>query len=146
MIRIRSICACTALGLALGVAFLAGLLPTPVHSADQSFQLATLMTGSEGDIRDAMEEDFVPAKKRAAGCRSFSSDSGSANRFMNSRLLTARPHATVRLGPGKHFCVSGFIVGRDLRLQVVGEKTGWFRIKLGNVEGWVTAQNVHREL
>lgn len=146
MIRIRSICACTALGLALGVAFLAGLLPTPVHSADQSFQLATLMTGSEGDIRDAMEEDFVPAKKRAAGCRSFSSDSGSANRFMNSRLLTARPHATVRLGPGKHFCVSGFIVGRDLRLQVVGEKTGWFRIKLGNVEGWVAAQSVRREL
>jgi len=146
MIRIRSICACTALGLALGVAFIAGLSSTPVHSADQSFQLATLMTGSEGDIRDAMEEDFVPAKKRAAGCRSFSSDSGSANRFMNSRLLTARPHATVRLGPGKHFCVSGFIVGRDLRLHVVGEKTGWFRIKLGNVEGWVDAQSVRREL
>lgn len=146
MIRILSICACTALGLALGIALLAGLSPTPVHSADQSFQLATLMTGSEGDIRDAMEEDFVPAKKRAAGCRSFSSDSGSANRFMNSRLLTARPHATVHLGPGKHFCVSGFIVGRNLRLQVVGEKTGWFRIKLGNVEGWVAAQSVRREL
>ncbi len=146
MIRIRSICACTAMGLALGIALPAGLSPTLVHGADQSSQLATLMTGSEGDIRDAMQEDFVPAKKRAAGCRSFSSDSGSANRFMNSRLLTARPHATVHLGPGKHFCVSGFIVGRGLRLQIVGEKTGWFRIKLGNVEGWVAAQSVRREL
>ena len=146
MIRIRSICACTALGFALGIAFLAGLSPSPVRGADQSFQLATLMTGSEGGIRDAMEEDFVPAKKRVAGCRSFSSDSGSANRFMNSRLLTARPHATVHLGPGKHFCVSGFVVGRDLRLQVVGEKPGWFRIKLGDMEGWVAAQSVRREL
>ncbi len=150
MITPRPICGCTALVMALVLAFatmfLAGLAPQPAHSADQAFQLATLMTGSEGDIRDAMEADFVPAKKRTAGCRSFTSDRGAARRFMNSRLLTARPHAAVHMGPGKHFCVSGFVVGRGLRLQIVGETTGWFRIELGDVEGWVPAESLRREL
>ena len=146
MITTRPICGCTALVLAFGTAFLAGLVPVPAHSADRALELATLMTGSEGELRDAMEADFVPTKKRVAGCRSFSSDSGSAKRFMNSRLLTARPHAAVHMGPGKHFCVSGFVVGRNLRLQIVGETTGWFRIKLGDVEGWVPAKSVRREL
>ena len=146
MITTRPISGCTALVLAFGTVFLAGLVPVPAHSADKAFQLATLMTGSEGDIRDAMEADFVPAKKRTPGCRSFNSDGGEAKRFMNSRLLTARPHATVHMGPGKHFCVSGFVVGRDLRLQVVGETTGWFRIKVGDVDGWVPAESVRLEL
>lgn len=146
MITTRPICGCTAFMLAFGMMFLAGLVPLPAHSADRAVQLATLMTGSEGDIRDAMEADFVPAKKRTAGCRSFTSASGAAKRFMNSRLLTARPHAIVHMGPGKHFCVSGFVVGRGLRLQIVGETTGWFRIKLGDVEGWVPADSVRREL
>ena len=146
MITTRPNCVCTALVLAFGIMFFAGLAPLPVHSADQAVQLATLMTGSEGSIRDAMEADFVPAKKRTAGCRSFNSDSGDVKRFMNSRLLTARPHATVHMGPGKHFCVFGFVVGRGLRLQIVGETAGWFRIELGDVEGWVPAESVRREL
>ncbi|MCE2475722.1 MAG: hypothetical protein J4F47_09210 [Alphaproteobacteria bacterium] len=146
MITTRPICGCMALVLAFGTTFLAGLVPVPAHSADRALELATLMTGSEGELRDAMEADFVPTKKRVAGCRSFSSDSGSGKRFMNSRLLTARPHAAVHMGPGKHFCVSGFVVGRNLRLQIVGETTGWFRIKLGDVEGWVPAKSVRREL
>ncbi len=133
-------------------AFMAGLviataLPFAAHGeAEPATELASLMSGTEGELRDAMEDDFVPSKKRIAGCRSFSSEGGSARRFLNSRLLTARPHAAVRQGPGKHFCVAGFVVGRNLRLEVTAEATGWFRIKLGDVEGWVAASNLRREI
>ncbi len=131
---------------ALLAGLFAGTLADPAHGADSPLHLATLMTGSEGGIRDAMEEDFVPRKQRAAGCRSFSSEAGATRRFMNARLLTARPHATVHLGPGKHFCIRGFVVGRGLRLEIVGETEGWYRIKLGTVEGWVAATSLRREL
>ncbi len=135
-----------ALPAAFVAALLAGLSWNPVHGADSSSQLATLMTGSEGEIRDAEEEDFVPRQRRAAGCRSYSSDAGAVRRFLNARLLTARPHAAVHLGPGKHFCITGFVVGRGLRLRIVGEADGWYRIRLGRVEGWVGAASVRREV
>ncbi len=123
-----------------------GISPAPAAAAESAIQLATVMVGSEGEQRDAMESDYVASKKRGAGCRSFTSEGGSTARFANSRLVTARPHAAVHLGPGKHFCIGGFVVGRGLRLEVTSEKPGWFRIKVGKVEGWVAANSVRREM
>ena len=138
--------------LALGIgaaAFLGsvpGVSPAPAASAEWSAQLATVMVGSEGDRRDAMESDYVPSKKRVAGCRTFASEVGTTARFMSSRLVTARPHAAVHLGPGKHFCISGFVVGRGLRLEITAEKPGWFQIKVGEVEGWVASDSIRRDM
>ncbi len=110
-------------------------------------KVATLMDGpSGGTVRDALPRDFVPSKRRDPGCRSFSTANGSTAGFMDSRLITSRPHATIHAGPGKHYCTAGHVVGRDLRLHIVAEKSGWFRIELGKVSGWVSAASLKREL
>lgn len=128
---------------------LAPLLAGPASArgpAGPGTLLATLMEGEGPLMRDAVPGDFVASKGRTPGCRSYSSRSGTAAGFRSSRLLTARAHATLREGPGKHYCKVGFVVGRALRLHVVGEEDGWFRVEVGGVTGWVANAELRREL
>lgn len=135
----------SALALAAPTA-LALLLGPPAPAAEPGVRLATLMEGAGPLMRDAVAEDFEPAKRRTPGCRSYSARSGTAAQFRSSRLLTARGHATLRDGPGKHYCTLGFVVGRGLRLRVVAEEEGWFRVEVGGVAGWVSGDELRREL